>query len=144
MRVKKYSDNFSDMASPIVNAGIIEILYLIDSIKSYSKASTSNPQLKTVIEYLNANYTKNISLDDLEKQFFISKYHLCHIFPRSTGLTIHQYITKKRLAYAKELMRNGKSAAIAAESSGFNSYSAFYRCFVNEYGYSPTDKQNEK
>ena len=131
------------MAAPIVNAGVIEILYLIDSIKTYSKASSTNPQLKTVIEYINANYKNNITLDELEKKFYISKYHLCHIFPRTTGLTIHQYITKKRLAYAKELMRKGSSAADAAEQAGFNSYSAFYRSYVNEYGSSPTDKSNQ-
>lgn len=143
MRARKYSDNYADMAAPIVNAGVIEILYLIDSIKTYSKASSTNPQLKTVIEYINANYRSDITLDELEKKFYISKYHLCHIFPRTTGLTIHQYITKKRLAYAKELMRKGNSAAEAAEGAGFNSYSAFYRSYVNEYGASPTDKSKQ-
>ncbi len=142
MRLKKYSDEFRDASSPITAALMIEILYIINGLKNHSEQASTVPHLKDVITYINKNFTKNITLDMLEEQFFISKYHLCHIFPRATGLTVHQYITKKRLALADELIRSGKSANEAAQYSGFNNYSSFYRAYTNEFGGSP--KKNRK
>lgn len=141
MRAKKYSANFSDCNSPIAIACVIEILYLIHSAKIGTKPTSSNNQIKEIIEYLNDNFMDNITLEMLERKFFISKYHLCHIFPEAIGLTVHQYMTKKRLAYAKELIKSGKTANYASDAAGFNNYSSFYRAYVNEYSVSPSSKK---
>ena len=55
-------------------------------------------------------------------------------------------MTKKRLAYAKELIKSGKTASFASDASGFKNYSSFYRAYVNEYGTSPFSRKstNEK
>lgn len=133
MRYKKYSSEYTDPYTPIVLSSLIEILYLINNIKMNPDQSSEMSNLKQIITYINSNFTKNITLDDLEKRFFISKYHLCHIFPKSTGLTVHQFITKKRLALAKELIDEGKGIIESAHLAGFNTYSSFYRAYLNEY-----------
>lgn len=137
MRMKDYTDNFKNLDSPIARSGVMEILYLINNIKSYSKSENKNNQLKEVIAHINKNFTQPLSLESLEKEFFISKYHLCHIFPKTTGMTVHQYITQKRLALAKDLLKSGTSVNDSAKQAGFNNYSSFYRAFTNEYGYPP-------
>ncbi len=137
MRTRKYSNKFKTMDSPITRAGLTEILYLINSIKSYSNPKPESSPIKEVISYINKNYTRSLSLAELEKMFFISKYHLCHLFPVATGMTVHQYITKKRLATAKDMIKSGMPASEAAKLSGFNNYSSFYRAYLNEYGSSP-------
>lgn len=141
MRLKKYSEDFKYKDTLIVKCIIIELLHLMDNAKLFSESTIGNAQLRQIIEYINKNYTSDISLDEIEKKFFISKYHLCHIFPGATGLTVYQYITKKRLAYARELIKTGMSIGDSAEKSGFNNYSSFYRAYVNEYGDTP---QNDK
>lgn len=142
MRAKKYTGNFDDCSSPIAVACVTEILYLIHKTKIGAKPVSSNGQMKEIIEYLNDNFMDNITLEMLERRFFISKYHLCHVFPEATGLTVHQYMTKKRLAYANELIKSGKTANFAADAAGFNNYSSFYRSYVNEYGISPSAKKS--
>lgn len=137
MRLRKFYHNDED--TPIVRALVTEILFLINNINSYSKSETSSRE-KEIISYLNSNFMHNITLDDLERRFYISKYHLCHIFPQVTGLTVHQYIARKRLALAQELIKSGETMAGAAKRSGFNSYSSFYRAYMNEYGISPKKK----
>ncbi len=132
-RLKKYSDDFSDNDSPIVRSTIIEILYIINNAKLNTEPVEEGTQIYEVIKYINENFTDNITLDDLEKRFFISKYHLCHVFPDITGLTVHQYITKKRLALARDLLKEGKTKSVAAEMAGFNSYSSFYRVYKQEF-----------
>ena len=140
MRLKKYSDNFVDISTPIIRSTLVEILYLISNIKSYTKDEASNPQLQSIIQYINQNFTKRITLDNLEKEFFISKYHLCHIFSKATGMTVHQYITNKRFTYANELIKNGTNITEAAQNAGFNNYSSFYRAYKNQFGTAPNQK----
>ncbi len=137
MRIKKYSNDFSDIYSPVIKALIIEVLFILNNIASFSKGVVPDKQLSDIISYINRNFTKNISLNDIEKEFFISKYHLCHKFHEFTGLTVHQYITDKRLAMAKDLLKDGLSLGEAAFLSGFNNYSSFYRAYKKMYGSSP-------
>lgn len=138
LRFKKYSENFtSDGDSPILTSLLIEILYLIHKTTIFSAADiTANP-MQSVILYLNNNYAEDITLDMLEERFFMSKYHLCRAFHKATGLTIHEYIRRKRLTRARELKAEGKNITEAAISSGFRDYSSFYRAYQKEYGCSP-------
>ncbi|MBR5586571.1 MAG: helix-turn-helix transcriptional regulator [Clostridia bacterium] len=142
MRLKKYSDNFRDKDSAVVRAMLVEVLYIINNISSYSQADETDSRLKEIIKYINTGFTNEITLDELEKRFFISKYHLCRIFNRATGLTVHKYITDKRLTYATDLMKNGDSAVQASETAGFSNYSSFYRAYVKKYGCGPRNEKN--
>ena len=138
MRARKYSGDFkTNVSSPVIRAIIIEILHILNNINSYSEADKTDGQLKEIIKYLNSNFTKDITLNDLEERFFISKYHLCHIFPKATGITVHQYITNKRMALAEDMIKEGKAVGEAAIMAGFNSYSSFYRTYTQKYGKSP-------
>ena len=94
-----------------------------------------------VVKYLNSNVEKNISLDNLANKFFVSKYHLCRAFKKYSGASVHAYINKKRIMYAKQLIESGETASGAAEKIGFGDYSAFYRAYFKMIGKSPTKEQ---
>lgn len=91
-----------------------------------------------VIRYLNENIHRNISLDKLARRFFVSKYHLCRAFKKHNGISVHGYINKKRVMYAKRLIDSGETASGAAYRVGFGDYSSFYRAYVKVLGKSPT------
>ena len=91
-----------------------------------------------VIRYLNENIYRNISLDTLARRFFVSKYYLCRAFKKHNGISVHGYITYKRVMYAKQLIEQGETASGAAYKVGFGDYSAFYRAYVKIVGKSPT------
>jgi len=129
MRLQKYSDNCKDVYTPVVSATIIEILYLINNAKLFSNDGNPDTTLKSVISYINSHYTEAISLDKLAEQFYITKYHLCRIFKEGTGITVHNYITNKRLMKVKELRTQGYSMTDAAMIAGFGNYSSFYRAY---------------
>src|SRR5699024_12592581 len=58
-----------------------------------------------LLDFINNNLDKKITLDLLEKQFFVNKYYLSHTFKRSTGFTVVEYITHKRIIWAMDLDR---------------------------------------
>lgn len=136
-RLEKYTEDFSATDTPIEKAIVTEILYLINTVTDFSASDALKSPVKRVITYINNHYTECISLEELEKLFFISRYHLCRMFRRATGLTVHGYITNKRLNHACELRASGLSLSEAAELAGFSTYSAFYRAYISRYGESP-------
>ena len=91
-----------------------------------------------VIRYLNENIYRNISLDTLARRFFVSKYYLCRAFKKHNGISVHGYVTQKRVLYAKQLIEQGETASGAAYKVGFGDYSAFYRAYVKIIGKAPT------
>lgn len=90
-----------------------------------------------VIEYINEHYQETLSLDLLAERFFVSKYHLSHEFTRQVGTGIYQYIQKKRLLIARQLMAQGHKPVEVYALCGFGDYAAFFRAFRKEYGLSP-------
>lgn len=138
-RLRRYSKNYTPEDEPVVVAIIIEILYLINRVGSFSSSDEHDSQVVQVISYINNHYTEDIDLETLEKKFFTSRYHLCKIFRKATGLTIHDYIRRKRLSRVRELRQSGKSISEAAMLSGFSDYSSFYRTYKKLTGRSPKD-----
>lgn len=139
MRFKKYAKEVGNYRSKLCVSILIEILYLLNNVSSFEKTSPINENLSDVIQYLNNNYAESITLDSLCDKFFISKYYLCHIFKRATGLTVQQYVKEKRLVKAIELKENGMNLTEAALQVGFENYSSFFRAFTQRYKTNPTN-----
>ena len=96
---------------------------------NYIETNYSNKKILSIIKYINKNLSKDISIDFLSSHFFISKYHLMHSFKNETGFTINNYITTKRLLYAKSLIEEGTSVTNACYECGFKNYSTFSRAY---------------
>ncbi len=111
---------------PLVRGVLCEVLRFIAKREEGSEGNVTSPRLREIILYINENLVQNITLEDLSKQFFISKYHLCRLFKKETGMTFVQYVTKKRLMRVTELNSGGMSLTEAALASGFSDYSSYW------------------
>lgn len=97
------------------------------------------PIILELKDYIIKNIKNELSLDTIAAKFFMSKYHMCHIFRNETGMTIKNYINLQRIARARELLLNGSMPADIAKQCGFNDYSTFYRTFKRYTGFSPAE-----
>lgn len=125
----------------IVENTLIELLYILNTNEIKPEESFGNKNnIRNIILYINDHITQPLDLEYIASRFFMSKYHLCHIFKKYTGVTVNQYITIKRIAIVKELYDQGKSLTYASSEAGFKSYSSFYRAYLKESGMSPKVK----
>lgn len=89
--------------------------------------------------YVAGHLKEDLSLDALASHFYVSKYHLCHIFKENMGISLHQYILKKRLQAGQNAMLSGVPAGKVCQQYGFRDYTSFYRAFKKEFGLSPKE-----
>lgn len=110
--------------------------------QSHALPAPSNKSLyEQLRSYIGDHIEEELTLEHLSSVFFVSKYHIAHIFKANFGLSIHQYILKKRLAMASDAIASRCSISDAQVLCGFKDYSSFYRAFRKEYGISPKEYQ---
>lgn len=130
-------------SSALISAYLTEFLVYVsrayyDSPDSVKNDITENEKINQVITYINENLTEELSLDRLAARFYISKYYLSRQFKQFTGLSLYQYIMKKRLISARNMLRAGIPVMDACLCCGFNDYSNFLKAFKREFGRNPS------
>lgn len=97
---------------------------------------------QSIISYVEENLEDQLSLDDIAGKFFVSKYYVAHLFKDTLGVSLHQYIIKKRLSECRDAITSGEPITSAYERFGFRDYSSFFKSFKKEYGMSPKEYQS--
>ena len=109
-----------------------------------SEDITENEKINKVVSYINDNLEEDLTLERLAEVCFISKSYLSHQFKEYTGLTVFQFIIKKRLTVARNMIREGIPVMEACMRCGFNDYSNFHKAFRKEFGSSPKEFRPNK
>ena len=127
-----------------VNELILYLNRLIYERRHPSAGRNPEELYQNVVVYIERNLEEDLSLDALAREFYVSKYHISHMFKNHLGISVHQFITKRRLAACREAILGGASITKVYRMYGFGDYSCFYRAFKKEYGVSPKDCQDMK
>ena len=89
--------------------------------------------------YLNINYYEDITLDSIERKFYISKYAISRQFKEVTGYNFKNYLILIRLSAAKNyLINTDLPIKTIADNVGYNSENVFIRTFKKYENMTPT------
>ncbi len=133
--------------------GDIQQAQTMDELKAYAlalmrQAVTMLDRIKQVQHlrivtqakaFIQDNYHRDISLDDVAGSVYLSAGYLSIIYKEQTGTTIYDSITTLRMQMAAELLRSRSGIKVqeVAERVGFNNVQSFLRHFKRQYGMTP-------
>lgn len=125
---------------------LCELLLLINDFidkleeKEYHYSQLMHPKITQIIQYINDNYNKNITLAEMAERFYISPSYLSKLFKDTTNFTFTEYLNSVRIKNAKELLaKPGYRIIDVAQKVGFNNNTHFTRVFKDITGMSPTN-----
>lgn len=112
--------------------------YLESAETEAGQVSLLDQKMKNVIAYINANLGNQLTLDGLAGHFNISKYYLCRFFKERTGLSVIDYVNRKRILTAEKLILQSKHTITDISLMvGFNNLTHFERTFKKLTGAPP-------
>ena len=129
MKANEYGDMFED--------------YLCGKIMEFMcNEFSSKPKLfypdmaKNIID---VKYNAHLTIEQIALNIGVNKRYLSRIFKNEFGITMQQYIIKKRMSEATGFLKQGYSVSEVSRLVGYDDVFCFSRAFKKECGYAPSD-----
>ncbi len=115
-----------------------EINESFSMLKGATKSEYVPKQYLEIVEYLEKNYMKKITLDDISAEFFVTKTTLLNNFKKCFGCSPIDFLLNVRLTRAERLLFDSSfSVEKISEMCGFSSANYFSLIFKKKKGKSP-------
>ncbi len=115
----------------------VELLGLTDDPPNQA-IRLSSIQLQRVLTYIDANLDQPLTVDVLSREAGVSSSHLRTWFKVAMGVTVHRYVLKRRVEYARMLLlQNDRKLSDVALEAGFCHQSHLAKWMRREFGCSP-------
>ncbi len=118
------------------------MVFSLLSTKNNRKISNTTIQdetVKTTIRFINENLTEKLSLDIIAGALYCNKAVLNRKFRKIMGCNVWEYVTRKRIYTARQILFNSLDINQAFGKSGFNDYSSFFKAYKKLIGVSPSE-----
>ncbi|MDT3959998.1 AraC family transcriptional regulator [Staphylococcus kloosii] len=101
--------------------------------------SQSSELIKNIVQFINENYKRPLTLSSLAQVFFVNRSYLSREFSRKMNMTLMRYIKKVKIYnVSRELLEN-RSPDSTWREYGYASYKTFLNDFKNIMGTTPSD-----
>lgn len=134
----------SEISQPLSICKIVEILCVINRIIEKTPAKgmdyvSTNPMIDDVLDYINENYTKHITIHDIAEHVNIHRSYLSHKFKEQVGISLWNYVVLRRIYKFNALITDNNSIEKSAYDVGFENYSNFFRLYKKHMGITPME-----
>ena len=102
----------------------------------------SNDLICNIIKYINNNYKKEITIEELSLVYSYNRFYIMRLFKKEIGDTIFNYINKLKVYKSIELLYENRTILNISISTGFNSQEYYSEIFKNIIGISPLKLRN--
>ncbi len=126
-----------------LNAMIVEILVELDRRINTHKITKDIDSLNYIKNYIDVHYNEKINLESLAQLSFYSYHHFRHKFKEFTGFSPSQYVIRKRIEGAVEMLKNtDRNISEIAIDCGFSTAAQFCQLFKKHVSKTPIEYRN--
>ena len=136
IKLKDNQQNFNK----IKQHGFMPLLNFALSINIKTN-KTDSMRINFIMNYIDKNYTQNLTIKDLSKAINLSASRMQHVFKTETGMSLKQYILQEKIRRAKDIILH-KSLIETALTCGFYDQSHFNKYFKKYNGLTPQNYVN--
>ena len=106
-----------------------------------SRKESSLSMIDKAKSYINNQFQKDISLDEVSKEVNVSPYYFSKLFKEETGQNFIEYLTEVRIQKAKELLSQGNETSMKeiCLACGYQDPNYFSRIFKKTVGQTLTE-----
>lgn len=98
-----------------------------------------------LLEYIDANFTKKLTLSELANKCFYNPAYLGRAFKNTFNVSLHEYINEKRVAYAKKLLiETDETIGSIGSQVGYADEKQFFKVFKSKEGCTPKQYREGK
>ena len=128
--------------SPYIEYEISATFYLLLTnllIVQSKSHNTASELIEKVVSFMQENYMKDLSVEDISHHFGLSRTHMTRCFKEYTGFAPHEYITRLRIYHAKYLLQSTElSIEEISRQMGFSDSVYFIQVFKKTEGITPS------
>ena len=95
-------------------------------------------RLNLALKYIEDNLTDEINMEEAAKKACCSPYYFQRIFSYMSGMTLSEYIRKRKMSMAAVDIQNGEKILDTAIKYGYNSPTSFNRAFQSVHQTPPS------
>lgn len=124
--------------------GLAEILISYFVKHAARKPMVNDERIVRILDYINDNLSKAISIDELADKACLTKSYLIRVFRRHLGITPLQYVIQKKIQYTQTLLLESDiTVQEVARAIGIADVSYFIRIFRKNLGFTPQEYRHK-
>ncbi len=103
-------------------------------------SGTKKAEISRALEYIETNYQKDLTLEEVARKVGLSRYYFSHLFKEEIGDTLVTYLNKLRINKAKQLLiENELNIAQVCYNVGYNDPNYFTKVFKEYVHMTPSE-----
>ena len=136
--ILKHIQLLKENVSKITLIGITNYVLgrILDNVTLIDDTPYNEKIITDILKFIDENYNKNLTLDDLAKEFGYSKYYFSNLFNSKIKSSLPKFLNSVRINKSLELLRSNKITDVAY-MVGFNSPQQFYLNFKKVLNVTP-------
>lgn len=132
---KSHIDGYEVMCNSLLSSIIVQLIRIQAATAQEQHGTTESQRIK---EFIDQNYSKNLTLETLSEVVYVSKHHLAHMFKSEIGMPPITYLITRRMDEAKRLLsETDMGISDIARVIGYDNPNYFSQLFKKIVGQSP-------
>lgn len=134
----------SDKAEREKNRQLENIVRRAETAQETPPATTSKDAVENAKRYIEEHLAEKIYVEELANLSYMNEQYFMRVFKKTTGQSVTEYITGRRMQIAADLLRNtDKTVSFIAGATGSGDDSYFTKVFKKYSGYTPKEYRKQ-